>query len=160
MQKLMKPFQALTAGDLMSDPVITIPEEMSLQGAAQVLARSAISGAPVVDTSGRCVGVLCTTDFMSWAENREPAAKPSHKDAYCTAWQVPDAEAFAKDEVSRYMTSDPVTVFPDAPLHELARMMTDAHIHRIIVIDAQGRPVGIVTSTDILALVAQTSGAA
>jgi CBS domain-containing protein len=35
-------------------------------------------------------------------------------------------------------------------------MMRDAHIHRVIVVDDRGRPVGVVTSTDILAAVART----
>ena len=63
-----KSLLALTAADLMSSPVITIPKEMSLQGAAHMLCRFSISGAPVVDASGRCIGVLSTTDFLSWAE--------------------------------------------------------------------------------------------
>ena len=33
-------------------------------------------------------------------------------------------------------------------------MMLDAHIHHLIVVDERRRPVGIVTSTDILAAVA------
>jgi CBS domain-containing protein len=56
--------------------------------------------------------------------------------------------------VGRYMTQDPVTVSPGTHISDLARMMTDAHIHRVIVVDGQNRPVGIVSSTDILAAVA------
>ncbi len=33
-------------------------------------------------------------------------------------------------------------------------MMIDAHIHRVIVVDKDERPIGIVSSTDILAAVA------
>jgi len=33
-------------------------------------------------------------------------------------------------------------------------MMIDAHIHRVIVVDEQQRPVGVVSSTDILSAVA------
>jgi CBS domain-containing protein len=32
--------------------------------------------------------------------------------------------------------------------------MLDAHIHRVFILDAQGRPAGVVTATDILAAVA------
>jgi CBS domain-containing protein len=49
---------------------------------------------------------------------------------------------------------DPVTVPPTKPVRELARMMIDGHIHRIIVVDEQCRPVGMVSSTDILAVMA------
>ena len=67
------------------------------------------------------------------------------------------------DQVGQYMTQDPVTVPPDSPIGDLARMMTDVHIHRVIVVDAEGRPVGVVSSTDVLAALAgaaerQTAG--
>jgi CBS-domain-containing membrane protein len=57
--------------------------------------------------------------------------------------------------VHRYMTTDVVTVGPDTSLPELARIMVDDRIHRVIVVDEQRRPTGIVTSMDILAAVAQ-----
>jgi CBS domain-containing protein len=140
----------------MSGPVITIPKEMSLQSAAHMLSRFSISGAPVVDANGRCVGVLSTTDFLSWAENGVLTAKPRRGNACCahTAWQVLDAEKLPEDAVAGYMTADPVTVSPDTHISNLARMMTDAHIHRVIVVDGENRPVGLVSSTDILAAVA------
>jgi CBS domain-containing protein len=53
------------------------------------------------------------------------------------------------------MTADVVTAATDTPLPEVARMMVDAHIHRVPVLDEHGRPVGVVTSTDVLAAVAR-----
>jgi len=52
----------------MSRDVIPIPEEMSLRAAAELLFEHQISGAPVVDTDGRCIGVLSAVDFMHWAK--------------------------------------------------------------------------------------------
>jgi CBS domain-containing protein len=156
MRTTSKPLLTLTAADVMSGPVVTISREMSLQSAAHMLARFAISGAPVVDTNGRCVGVLSSTDFVSWAEHGEKVTRSSRPRAGCadTDWQVLAVESFPDDAVGRYMTTDPVTVSPDVCISDLARMMTDAHIHRVIVVDERDQPVGIVSSTDILAAVA------
>ena len=44
-----KPLACLTAADLMSRDLVLVPQEMSLQGAAHLLSRSHVSGAPVVD---------------------------------------------------------------------------------------------------------------
>ena len=52
------------------------------------------------------------------------------------------------------MTPDPVTVKPETSILALARMMVDAHIHRVIVVDKERRPIGIVSSTDLLAALA------
>jgi CBS domain-containing protein len=147
---------SLVAADVMSTRLVTIPEEMSLQGAARLLSRSNVSGAPVVDVEGRCVGVLSANDFVSWAEKGEHSAKHAAEPSDCvySAWQVIDTEMLPKDAVSRHMTGDPVTVTPSAPIDQVARMMVDAHIHRVIVANTERRPVGIVSSTDILAAVA------
>jgi CBS domain-containing protein len=59
------------------------------------------------------------------------------------------------DKVKDYMTRDPVVVSKRTSVAEVARIMVDAHIHRVIVVDADQRPIGIVSSTDILAAVAQ-----
>jgi CBS-domain-containing membrane protein len=53
------------------------------------------------------------------------------------------------------MTADPVTATPETPVGALARRMLDAHVHRLIIVDTAGRPVGIVSSTDVLAAVAR-----
>jgi CBS-domain-containing membrane protein len=156
MRTITKPLLSLIAADLMSGPVITIPKEMSIQGAAHMLARFAISGAPVVNAEGRCVGVLSTTDILSWAEKGPQPSEHGPCSTACahTAWQVLDTETIPESEVGQFMTQVPVTVPPAMHISELARMMTDAHIHRVIVVDDANCPVGIVSSTDILAAVA------
>jgi len=152
-----KPFLSLTAADLMSRDLTMVPRAMSLRAAAHLLSQSHVSGAPVVNEMGECVGVLSATDFMLLAGDEEhSAAKPVCANPGCfhSAWQVNDDEELPVDEVGSFMTADPVTVPPSATIAELAGKMTDAHIHRIIVVDARRRPIGIVSSTDILAAVA------
>ncbi len=159
MQNVSKPLFALTAADLMSGPVVSIPEAMSLRGAAHIFAQFSISGAPVISPDGRCVGVLSTTDFVSWAERGENAAKRRNRHAhdFHSPWQIMDVDNLPEDEVGRYMTADPVIVAPDTLIGDLARKMTDAHIHRVVVVDEQNRPVGIVSSTDVLAALARAA---
>jgi len=74
----------------------------------------------------------------------------------CSAWQIPE---FAEEPctcVETCMTKDPVLVPPGTRIGELARMMIDAHIHRLIVADpVSHRPLGIVSSMDILAALAR-----
>lgn len=156
MTPFSKPLLTLTAADLMSPATVLVPGEMSLQGAARLLSHAQVSGAPVVNADGRCVGVISTTDFLRWAEKGPGAARhgPPPPEAVCSAWQIVDAESLPEEAVYRYMTPDPVTAPPGMPLGELARRMLDAHIHRVIVIDEGCRPVGVVSATDVLAAVA------
>jgi CBS domain-containing protein len=199
-----KPLSALTANDLMTRVVVLLSEDMPLRDAARLLRQAQVSGAPVVDEQGRCVGVLSAADFLHWAEQEgrgaEQAPVPacpyqvkgrlltgeeavictlaegscplqvmrpttgSRHTALCTlppidlSDQQQGIEDLPTDAVRRYMTAAAVTVGPRTPLRKLARMMIDAHIHRIIVVDKKRRPLGIVSSTDLLAAIAYANG--
>lgn len=157
-----KSLLALCAADIMSRDVVMVPHEMSLQGAARMLARANVTGAPVVDENGRCIGVLSATDFMHWVEKDHKAGKPrSAGYPICSAWQIPEGAVEGTWRVEDCMTRDPVLVPPNAAIAEVARIMIDAHIHRVIVVEAASqRPVGIVSSMDILAAVARAGAAA
>ncbi len=157
MLTMSKPLASYCAGDLMSRDLTLIPDQMSLQGAARLLSRAQLSGGPVVDGDGRLAGVLSATDFMHWAEAGGIATHPA-----CTCdetawkpWQMLDQPQHAATMVRDVMNRNPVIAPQSARLGELARMMLDAHIHRIMVVDRDDKPVGIVTSTDLLALLAR-----
>jgi CBS-domain-containing membrane protein len=146
---------SLTAADLMTESVVMIPEEMSLQGAAHLLTQARVTGAPVINSEGCCVGVLSATDFVHWIDRTRGGASHRPSASVWFAWQIIDPEALPEDAVHNYMTRDAVFVQAGVLIGELSRMMIDAHIHRLIVIDPDRRPVGIVSSTDVLAAVAQ-----
>ena len=155
-----KPLLALTAADLMNPMFLTIPENMSIQGAAHLLAQAHISGAPVVDSDGRCVGVISAQDFVALADQGPRSAKqPSHAECFCSAWQIVNGDQLPEDVVRNYMTADPVTVSTGGLVGTLAQTMVDAHIHRVIVLDRSHRPIGVVSSIDVLAAVARAARA-
>lgn len=150
-----KRFADFTAADLMTSAPTTIPQEMSLRAAARLLSQDQISGAPVVDASGRCIGVFSSSDVVRWARRAEATTILLEAEPGCMCeWQVLDDERLPADQVHHYMTADAVTAPPRTSIVELARMMRDAHIHRVIIVDAMQRPVGIVTSTDLLSFIA------
>ena len=154
-----QPFFRMTAADLMSRHVVLVPQEMSLQGAARLLAQAQISGAPVVDCHGRCAGVISASDFVrAFMEGKHKAVHAPHgAEEFCFPWTMRTPESMPEGTVSHHMTADPVTVSPQAEIGELAQNMLDAHIHRVIVVDEERRPVGVVSSTDILAAVAEAT---
>jgi CBS domain-containing protein len=153
-QAAPKPFLALTAADLMTAPVMTIPQETSLREAARLLSRSSISGAPVVDAEGRCIGVLSSSDFVTWAVEGGEVGEQGQAVRFIAPWgEWINVEDAPDTEIRHYMTANLVTAAPSTPVGELAEQMVDAHIHRVLVVVDQSRPRGIVTSTDILAAV-------
>jgi CBS-domain-containing membrane protein len=148
---------SLTASDVMSTAIVVIPDEMSLQSAARILNHAHVSGAPVVNNEGRCVGILSAADFVKWMEHDGICEHPNRprKEVVFHSWDMPEAHELPTDEVHTYMTPEPVTTKPFTTVGEMARMMVDAEIHRIIVVDPTGRPIGLVSSTDLLAVLAR-----
>ena len=153
-QGAAKSLLALTAADVMSAPVLTIPQDTSLREAARQLHRSGISGAPVVGPDGCCLGVLSSSDFVTWAEK---GGKEGKEVSFIAPWgEIVNVEDAPDDAIRNYMTVQPVSVAPTTPLGDVAQMMIDAHIHRVLVVE-DNRPCGILTSTDVLAAVAQAA---
>lgn len=154
MVRTEKPLMSLCAGDIMTRNVVMIPREMSLPGAARMLARAGVTGAPVVDGAGRCIGVLSSTDFMNWMKTEHAAIVQGQ---VFKPWEIPDCDPQFQGRVEDCMTRNPVLAFSNIKIGELASMMMDAHIHRIIVVDPANRPIGVVSTIDILAALARAN---
>lgn len=154
----LKPFLALTAAELMTTPVTTLPHTMTLREAASLLSGANISGAPVLDEQGHCVGVLSSSDFVTWAGKGAEEGEQGTEIRFVAPWgEMISIEESPDHEIHRYMKEPPVTVSPKATIGDLAQRMVDAHIHRIMVVVDHDGPRGIVTSTDILAAVARAA---
>jgi CBS domain-containing protein len=128
---------------------------MSRHGAARLLAQAQITGAPVVDRNGFCVGVLSASDFLRWDEGLGCQHGGPH--AVCEWEMEHDEEEVAVDETAQQLSQAPVTVSPGETIGQLARLMHEAHAHRVVVVDDRNRPIGIVTASDILAALAAAS---
>lgn len=155
-----KPLEDVTAADVMSRDLVVVPVNMALRSAAHLLSQTHITGAPVVNEEGVCVGVISTTDFVRRVEEEPHGLAPERDNGcVCSDWQVIELSQPLEDSVCNYMTPDPVMATPDTRLGELAAMMVEAHIHRVLIVDAHRRPQGIVSSTDILAALARRTNA-
>lgn len=119
---------------LMSTDLVSVSPEMPLNEAARLLVEKAIGGAPVIDGSGVPLGFLSKTDVARVVAVGAPAA----------AFTVREA-----------MTPAALTAPGSARLHEVADVMVRAGVHRILIVDPQGRALGILTNTDVLRWIAQ-----
>jgi CBS domain-containing protein len=129
----------LTVADLMTlDPVV-IGVDAALEEAERLMRERHVSGLPVIDEHEGLVGVISRTDVLE--DGGVPMAillrrKPSGL------------------RVGELMTSPAVTVELTAPLVEAARLMRDNRIHRVVAVDEDGRPVGVLSASDFVALYA------
>ena len=147
--------------DVMNPDVMTVTDEMTTGELARYLTEHEISGAPVVDSQGHLIGVVSMTDIGR--HMAEPSELESSNGA---GFYLGSAEDVALEDFGqRYVEQSETTVRDvmtpvihqvsvTASFAEAARLMVDHHIHRLVV--TQGKePVGIITSLDLLKVVAE-----
>ncbi|MGE0757890.1 MAG: HPP family protein, partial [Pirellulaceae bacterium] len=146
-----------TAGDIMQREVITIYDTDTLQDAMQLMTENHVTGLPVVNSKGHCIGVITASDILGYEQDHSEftmeanANVARHFNPEKQQWESVRLTSFALEEfgevtVSEVMTRDLISVRIDAPLSKVARTMRDARIHRVLVLNAENRLKGIISA--------------
>lgn len=140
----------------MTSEVIVVRPDASLWEAVRLLREAVISGMPVVDGSGRLVGVLSEKDVARALQEVQPGARaPGVLDVLVREAKRTDKrreilfELLQNTTVADVMSRDPVVASPDMPLDMAARIMFERKINRLPVVDGR-KLVGILTRHDVL----------
>ncbi len=152
----------LQAKDVMVPEPICVETSTTIRELARVFENNEISGAPVVDAEGKVIGVVSKTDMIRRCSEGTPDSAPGYlfealreqADSEEDAEVIPEPLICVQD----FMTDSAVTVSPDAPLTRVARLMFLRRIHRVVVIDSERFPVGIITSLDLLGVFPAENG--
>jgi CBS domain-containing protein len=113
----------MEAREIMTTDVVSVPPEMPVEDAGQLLLHYRIHGAPVIDAGGQLVGMVSVVDLVGRVG----------------------------ETVADVMTPDPVVAAEDAAVEDLAGLMLDQMVRRIPIVQG-GRVVGIVSASDIIRL--------
>jgi CBS domain-containing protein len=155
----------LVAKDVMNPEVLTVREDMTVQEVATILVENEISGAPVEDAQGHLVGVVSLTDIaMTAADSAGIEPDRTNPDYFVRGWE----EKFSPDEmlkeglhveaesvsVREIMTPALYSVPDETPVAQIAEMMIDGHVHRLLV-TRNKQVVGIITTSDLLGLLVE-----
>lgn len=132
-------FDRLVVADVMTIDPVTVSVDASVETAEQLLGAYGISGLPVVDADGHVVGVLSRTDLLL-----EGGPFLS---------QLLRGRASGL-RVGELMSRPPLTVSLSATLAEAARIMRDERVHRLVVVNEQDEPIGVLSATDYVSLIA------
>jgi CBS domain-containing protein len=147
-----------TVADLMNRDVLTVTAATPLSEAIKILVDRQISGLPVVDDQGKLVGVISESDLM-WREkglDRPPYIMFLDSVIYLQnpAKYDRDLHKVLGQTVGEVMTPHAISIAADATLPMAARIMHDKKIHRLPIVDADDRPIGIITQGDIVRAIA------
>lgn len=145
--------EEMTAADIMQPNVVTVREETTVQELAELLSRKKISGTPVIDDQNRVVGIVSEGDLISIdADIHYPHfIELLGNIVYLESVKKYEdrLEKAAATKVADIMTTDVASVQKNAPIHEIATLMTDKQVNRLPVVDGDTL-VGIVTRADLV----------
>jgi CBS domain-containing protein len=147
----------MRAHQIMTRNVITVLPETPIVEAARRLLENHVSGLPVVDFSGKLIGMVSEGDFLRRAEIGTQRKRPRWLQYFLSPNDV--ASDFVHErgrKVEDVMTRDPVTADEDTPLDEMVRLMENNHIKRLPVMRGDTL-VGLVTRANLLQAVASVA---
>lgn len=134
-----------TVDDVMTTKVIAVTRDADFKQLASVLREFRVSACPVVDSSGRVIGVVSEADLL-------------HKVADCELpvglirlrWKLGEESKITAVTAGQLMSAPAVTIHPDAPVGVAARVMRDQGLKRLPVVGVRGELIGIVSRVDLL----------
>jgi CBS domain-containing protein len=143
----------LKAKDIMTRKILSVTPDTEIVKAAEILLKNRINGLPVIDDSGKLVGVLCQSDLVAQQksipipsvftllESLVPLTSMKRLDK--------EVEKIAALTVKQAMTPNPVTVGPETDIEDVAKLMVDQKYHTLPVMEGD-KVVGIVGKEDVL----------
>ncbi len=141
----LKSVSRLSAGDVMTKPVITVLDNKRLTEAVDIMLSNHLKRLPVVDKDNEMVGVLARVDIFRVITITSSA---THSESSPIA-------AIGDDlHVGSIMRRDVQTVSPGTSIEEVLRVIDRSDIQRVAVVDEQGRMVGVIFDADLLGLFA------
>jgi CBS domain-containing protein len=115
--------------EIMTHPAHTVSRDDTLNCAARLMRDHALGCLPVIDGEGRLAGIITDRDIA------------------LSAYEY--GEALWKLRVEESMHTPVFTCTPDDGIEVAARLMRKHRVRRLPVVDAGGKPLGIVSLDDI-----------
>jgi len=143
-----------TVGEVMSAPVLTVSAETPLQDAVSLLNDHHVSGLPVVDGDGVLIGELTEQDLMVRESGVDVGPYVMLLDSVIYLrnplnWDRQVHQVLG-NSVGDLMHRDSHSCEVSLPLPKAASMLHEKGTQRLIVVDAERHPVGVLTRGDVV----------
>lgn len=140
----------MKAADVMTQRVVSVTPNSSIVEAARIMLENRISGLPVLDGSGKLVGIVTESDLLRRSEIGTERRR-SHWVEFLTSPGLLAKEYVQShgSKVSDVMTADPLTIREDASLADIVLLMEKKRVKRLPVVRGE-KVVGIVSRANLV----------
>ncbi|NMB34667.1 MAG: CBS domain-containing protein [Firmicutes bacterium] len=150
------------ASSVMNTAVVSVAPEATLGEVVELLAEHKISGVPVVDADNKAVGVITETDIVVFASDLHVVPLIATSGWISPYMDVTELTKFKKGfallantKVEKVMSKKPVTVPEDMYVYQIAKRMKKKDVNRVLVVDKEGKVVGIIARADLVNFLAK-----
>ena len=150
----------LSARDIMTPHVKTVPQSWTMQKFADFLSKNDIAGSPVSDETGKVVGIATLKDIAEFHFNSVSSDYESQmseeeiKEARRLRMMIFEGMSKLPVEVGDIMTPIIFSVEESTAISEVAKLMMAEHLHRVFV-KSDEELVGIITTYDLLKVIVE-----
>ena len=141
--------------DIMSRDIVAVEFATELAEAWRLMLAHRVQALPVLNRARHVIGVVTRSDFLRHVDLPEFNDFGARLRAFLR--RTPGMHSDKHEVVGQIMTSPPKTASDDTPITELVRLMSDEGLHHVPVVDAHRQLVGMVTQTDLVAALYETS---
>jgi CBS domain-containing protein len=144
----------MRAHQIMTRTVIMVAPETTILEAAKLMLQRHVSGLPVVDATGKLVGIVSEGDFLRRSEIGTQRKRGRWLRFILGAGE--EATSFVREQgrkVSEVMTRDPLTITEDTAIEDIVQTMEKNNVKRLPVMRGEAL-VGIVSRANLLQVVA------
>ena len=134
--------------EVMTRDVVAVSPETPLREVARILSDSRISGVPVVDAGGACIGVVSEWDLLAKQVSR-PMSRGPLDWIFGEPGDPDEARRRAATTAKEAMSSPVVTIESGRQVRDAAALMVDRDVNRLPVV-ADGKLVGIISRADLV----------
>ena len=146
----------MKVADYMTRRVITVATDATVATAAHLMLDNRVSGLPVIDGTGRVVGMVTEHDLLRGRRNDGRPPGPHWMQLMIDGAELPEElERFQARKVEQVMTPDPIAVAPSTSIEEACRLIEENRIKRVPVLK-DGQLIGIIARDDLVRAIGQS----
>lgn len=143
----------LRVKNIMSRDVVTINAGDTIHEAMTLMGENRVSALPVVDSRNRCIGILSTSDLVDMTRDvDDDVYQLDLVDATTQRYLLEKlTHSMGSETVQSFMSESPSTVDAETSIGKATHEMLRNQVHHLPVVDSNDRLVGILSTMDILA---------